>query len=133
MKDRSGVWYHFDKEETSKGLKVVCKYCKTGYNCDPKKNGTSPLWAHISKCRKYPYATPKESKQSLLSFQNGSNKACGGISGLTYQKFDPVSIRKALSFMVIVDELPFKFVEGQGFKYFCSVMEPRFHYLLYKL
>ncbi|KNA11902.1 hypothetical protein SOVF_130440 [Spinacia oleracea] len=32
-----------------------------------------------------------------------------------------------MSYMVIVDELPFKFVEGQGFRHFCSVIEPRFH------
>uniref|UniRef100_A0A803LSE4 BED-type domain-containing protein n=1 Tax=Chenopodium quinoa TaxID=63459 RepID=A0A803LSE4_CHEQI len=126
MKDRSEVWEHFIKEETHTGMEARCKYCGMRYKCGTKRNGTSPLWAHINRCRKYPYNTPKESKQSLLSFK--SNKIESGCtSGLSYVKYDPTVIRKALSEMVIVDELPFKFVEGVGFKKFCNVMEPRFH------
>jgi len=34
--------------------------------------------------------------------------------------------RKALEKMIILDELPFNFVENQGFKSFCQVMQPRF-------
>ncbi|XP_056688615.1 zinc finger BED domain-containing protein RICESLEEPER 2 [Spinacia oleracea] len=51
----------------------------------------------------------------------------GETSGLTYHKFDAASVRKALAYMIVADELPFKFVEGIGFRYFCSMMEPRFH------
>ena len=58
------------------------KYCEMEYKCNPKKNGTSPLWAHINRCRKYPYNTPKDSKQSLLSFKAQIN--ADGTSGLTY-------------------------------------------------
>lgn len=43
MKDRSEVLEHFTKEETATGLRAVCKYCNMKYNCDPKRNGTSPL------------------------------------------------------------------------------------------
>ncbi|XP_048502686.2 zinc finger BED domain-containing protein RICESLEEPER 2-like [Beta vulgaris subsp. vulgaris] len=124
-KDRSEVWEHFLKKETPLGLRAICKYCRMEYKCNPKKNDTSVLWGHINRCRKYPYNTPKDSKQSILSFRGA--KIGDGTSNLTYQKYDPASIRKALSFMVIVDELPFKFVEGVGFRHFCNVMEPRFH------
>jgi hypothetical protein len=34
--------------------------------------------------------------------------------------------RKALGRMIILDELPFNFIENQGFKSFCKVMPPRF-------
>jgi len=34
--------------------------------------------------------------------------------------------RKALEKMIILDELPFNFVENQIFKSFCKVMQPRF-------
>uniref|UniRef100_A0A803MQA4 BED-type domain-containing protein n=1 Tax=Chenopodium quinoa TaxID=63459 RepID=A0A803MQA4_CHEQI len=105
------VWEHFDKEDLPSGMQAICKYCGMSYKCGAKKNGTSVLWAHISRCRKYPFNTPKDSKQSLLSFKSAKEPS-GGTSGLTYHKFDAGSIRKALSFMVIVDELPFKFVEG---------------------
>uniref|UniRef100_A0A803N9Q5 BED-type domain-containing protein n=1 Tax=Chenopodium quinoa TaxID=63459 RepID=A0A803N9Q5_CHEQI len=110
MKERSEVWEHFDKEDLPSGMQAICKYCGMSYKCGAKKNGTSVLWAHISRCRKYPFNTPKDSKQSLLSFKSAKEPS-GGTSGLTYHKFDAGSIRKALSFMVIVDELPFKFVE----------------------
>ncbi|KNA22643.1 hypothetical protein SOVF_032530 [Spinacia oleracea] len=110
MKDRSEVWEHFLKTDTPDGMKATCKYCKMEYKCDPKKNGTSCLWTHINKCRKYPYNTPKDSKQTLLSF-HGNVKA-GETSSLTYHKFDAASLRKALAYMIVVEELPFKFVEG---------------------
>ena len=128
MKDRSGVWDHFLKIETESGLQAKCKYCAIQYKYNSKRNGTSTLWAHISKCRKYPYNVPKDSKskQSLLSFQVAKETG-GASSGLVVHKFDAGKLRKGLSYMIIVDELPFKFVEGQGFKYFCSLMEPRFH------
>uniref|UniRef100_A0A803N644 BED-type domain-containing protein n=1 Tax=Chenopodium quinoa TaxID=63459 RepID=A0A803N644_CHEQI len=126
MKERSEVWEHFDKEDLPSGMQAICKYCGMSYKCGAKKNGTSVLWAHISRCRKYPFNTPKDSKQSLLSFKSAKEPS-GGTSGLTYPKFDAGSIRKALSFMVIVDELPFKFVEGIGFSHFCGVIEPRFN------
>ncbi|XP_021757961.1 uncharacterized protein LOC110722997 [Chenopodium quinoa] len=110
MKERSEVWEHFIKEYLASGRQEICKYCGMSYKCGAKKNGTSVLWAHISRCRKYPLNTPKDSKQSLLSFKRAKVPS-GSTSGLTYHKFDAGSIRKALSFMVIVDELPFKFVE----------------------
>ena len=34
--------------------------------------------------------------------------------------------RKALVKMVIIDELPFSFVENKGFRHFCGVSIPRF-------
>ncbi|KAK8636160.1 hypothetical protein V6N13_004868 [Hibiscus sabdariffa] len=42
-------------------------------------------------------------------------------------KFDEDAIRKALIHMIIVDELPFRIVEGEGFKLFLSRACPRFH------
>lgn len=127
MKDRSPIWEHFEKQESDEGIRAQCKYCALRYNCDPKKNGTSTLWAHLNKCRKYPYNTPRDSKQSLLSFQCVNKKTGVTSSGLSYQKFDAQSCRKALALMIIIDELPFKFVEAQGFRNFCGVLEPRFH------
>ena len=32
----------------------------------------------------------------------------------------------ALAMMIIIDELPFKFVERQGFQEFMEIVEPRF-------
>nr|GEW41308.1 hypothetical protein [Tanacetum cinerariifolium] len=38
-------------------------------------------------------------------------------------KFDQSSVRRALAYMLIVDELSFKFVEGKGFKHFLTVSQ----------
>ncbi|KEH25574.1 AC transposase, putative [Medicago truncatula] len=50
----------------------------------------------------------------------------GTSSTLAADNFDVAECRKALARMIIVDELPFKFVEGEKFRYFMSVVQPRF-------
>ena len=40
--------------------------------------------------------------------------------------FDKDVVRKALVRMIIMDELPFKIIKGEGFKYFLSIACPRF-------
>ncbi|XP_057950582.1 zinc finger BED domain-containing protein RICESLEEPER 2-like [Malania oleifera] len=50
----------------------------------------------------------------------------GSKATLTNWKFDQEAIRKALSYMLTVDELPFKFVENVGFKHLMKVACPRF-------
>ena len=71
----------------------------------------------------------KDSRQALLTFKPNRVKANGnepvGILG-TY-KFDQELIRTALAKMIVIDELPFKFVEGEGFKNFVSVACLRFN------
>uniref|UniRef100_A0A803KSD7 Methionine aminopeptidase n=1 Tax=Chenopodium quinoa TaxID=63459 RepID=A0A803KSD7_CHEQI len=52
MKERSEVWEHFIKEDLASGRQAICKYCGMSYKCGAKKNGTSVLWAHISRCRR---------------------------------------------------------------------------------
>lgn len=67
----------------------------------------------------------KETCQGLLNWQprNEGNLRMGTLS--TW-KFDQDEIRATLSRMVIVDELPFKCVEGEGFKEFVNKSCPRF-------
>jgi hypothetical protein len=42
-------------------------------------------------------------------------------------KYDEKKIRNAFTEMIIKDELPFLFVDGNGFKKFMMVVKPRFH------
>ena len=42
-------------------------------------------------------------------------------------KFDQAQSSKALAKMIIVDKLPFSFVEKEGFKNFMRVTMPQFH------
>nr|GEY08873.1 RNA-directed DNA polymerase, eukaryota, reverse transcriptase zinc-binding domain protein [Tanacetum cinerariifolium] len=61
--------------------------------------------------------------QAHLSIQKGDGDDRKTIAW----KFDRQSVRRALAYMLIVDELPFKFVEGKGFKHFLNATQPLFH------
>ncbi|KAK9279908.1 hypothetical protein L1049_013592 [Liquidambar formosana] len=83
--------------------------------------GTSTLKRHLLKCPRYP--NNQDHKQKLLDFQSMSQNQ-GNVSNW---KFDQELCRKELARMIIVDELPFSFVEKEGFKRFISVLQPRFN------
>jgi len=116
---------HFSRKTDSDGSeKGVCNYCKREYFADTKEHGTTSMLTHIVKCPKMPYNI--DIKQSKLAFQPmiGGNK--GDVVVVPW-KFDQEECRKALCRMVIIDELPFRFVEKEGFKQFMKVAQPCFH------
>ncbi|KAJ0780625.1 putative HAT dimerization domain, ribonuclease H-like superfamily, hAT-like transposase, RNase-H [Helianthus annuus] len=45
---------------------------------------------------------------------------------MTAWKFDQKIVRKGLAYMIIVEELPFRFVERKAFRYFMSLSQPLF-------
>ncbi|KAL5779200.1 hypothetical protein ACOSQ2_009937 [Xanthoceras sorbifolium] len=53
-----------------------------------------------------------------------TNEGCMSSIGLA--TFKQEDTRKALAEMLVVDELPFRFVEKQGFQKFCRVGMPKF-------
>ena len=80
---------------------------------------------HLKKqCKKYPFRV-EDKKQKLLSFSiktetgNGSNN----LLAIAYNK---EACRKTLAKMVVLDEMPFMTVEGEGFRQFCQVLQPKF-------
>lgn len=42
-------------------------------------------------------------------------------------KFDKKESKKALANMIIVDEHPFSFVDGEGFRHYNIITQPLFH------
>ncbi|KAK2648515.1 hypothetical protein Ddye_016004 [Dipteronia dyeriana] len=48
------------------------------------------------------------------------------IGNLVTVRFSKDVCRKALSKMIVLDELPFSFVEREGFRHFCSIACPKF-------
>ncbi|XP_019158830.1 PREDICTED: zinc finger BED domain-containing protein RICESLEEPER 2-like [Ipomoea nil] len=129
LESRSIVWEHFEKikdPETKIVIKSKCLYCAKEYFCETKKHGTSSLRNHMASCLKNPHS--KDTRQSLLTFNTmstseGGTEAPGGVLGTWV--FNQDAIRRALCEMIIIDELPFRFVEGQGFKRFILVACPR--------
>ncbi|KAF7135723.1 hypothetical protein RHSIM_Rhsim08G0120500 [Rhododendron simsii] len=88
-------------------------------------NGTSTLRNRLQKCTHNPFKKDKK-KQKTLQFQT---KVEGekGESSLGLWKFDQVACWNALAKMIIIVELPFKFVDHEGFREFCTVMQPYFN------
>lgn len=120
---KSWVWDHFIKE---KG-RATCKWCKNAsYAADSHNSGTSNLSTHLRKqCKKFPkHLDPNyDSNQTILSLQD--TKGTSSNSTIVAVNFDVDVSRQALARMIIVDELPFSFVENEGFRYFMSVTQPR--------
>ncbi|XP_019178818.1 PREDICTED: zinc finger BED domain-containing protein RICESLEEPER 2-like [Ipomoea nil] len=131
VETRSPCWDHFEKIKDSEGIvvKEKCIYCAKVYCCETKKHGTSSLRTHIVNCLKNPHS--KETWQSLLTFRptpsSAGTQSSEGTEGvLVTWVFDQDLIRRALAEMIILDELPFRIVEEQGFRKFVLVCCPRF-------
>ncbi|KAF7130352.1 hypothetical protein RHSIM_Rhsim10G0102100 [Rhododendron simsii] len=118
---RSPAWDHFNEIKEGGVTKwAECKYCKKQYRAESKKHGVSNLKAHIPACPFYP--NRDQQGQQNLSFKPADE---GRVDVVTHVfSFD--DCKRALAEMVIIDELPFRFVEGIGFRRFCKVMQPKF-------
>lgn len=129
VETRSPVWDHFERVKNSSGvvMHAKCIYCAKLYGGQSKKHGTSSLRHHMLNCLKNPHS--KDVRQSLLTFQpvvSPSPETGVNVGVLTTWVFNQDAIRRALAEMILIDELPFRFVEGQGFRKFILVACPRF-------
>ncbi|XP_055960801.1 zinc finger BED domain-containing protein RICESLEEPER 2-like [Mercurialis annua] len=94
---------------------------------NPKKRKESQqrsvVWEHFDAIK-----DGKETRQALLSFQpiNVEARPADNLFSVATWKFDQEVVRKAIAYMIIVDELPFKFVEKQGFRRVMSLACPMF-------
>ena len=106
---KSECWAHFEEYVTKDGKKRArCKYCGDTYAFDSGCSTTN-MNTHINKrCKKY---RPIDSKQKVLVKQQTTS---GFGSSLGVSKFDQLRCRRALAEMLILDELPFRFVENRA-------------------
>ncbi|KAK2662326.1 hypothetical protein Ddye_000900 [Dipteronia dyeriana] len=131
-KGPSNVWLFFTKYGGNTRCK--CNYCGKDYACSSKSCGTKSLWNHLeSQCTKYHCATAAEDKhQKVLTLGALDNNLDYGDdmknihTNLVAMGFDREGCRKALTRMIIVDELSFSVVEKKGFRDFCRIACPRF-------
>ncbi|CAH1413004.1 unnamed protein product [Lactuca virosa] len=117
---RLKVWNEFERYKDEKGVqRCKCKHCGGGnYKCESGGYGTKNLGYHLNKCKVY--LAKLHGGQKQVTFQYGDENK------LSAWKFDQNESRKALAHMLVVDELPFSFVEGAGFRYYNSVNQPLF-------
>jgi hypothetical protein len=79
--------------------------------CNSSTHGTSTLWNHLRiLCPQQPF------KGLELPKNQGTPK----------QSYNIEDCRKALAEMVLIDEIPFKTVDGERFKRYSKVLQPRF-------
>ncbi|XP_073031171.1 zinc finger BED domain-containing protein RICESLEEPER 4-like [Primulina eburnea] len=124
VRARSVVWEHFEKyDDSDRAPRARCKYCSSNYAANTSYNDTSTLSAHLRKCKQNPHNV--ETSQAKIGFQQASKDHKSDVS-MRIWRFDQELCRKALAKMIIVDELPFSFVEKRGFRYFVSVARPQF-------
>ncbi|GKC90402.1 hypothetical protein Tco_1151051, partial [Tanacetum coccineum] len=100
---RSLVWVHYESFLNPQGeQKSKCQYFAKEYCSDTRIHGTSTLRGHLKTCDKFP--GNMIDGQIHLSIQKGD----GDDRKMIAWKFDQQSVRRALAYMLIVDELPFK-------------------------
>ena len=131
-KDPSIVWDHFTKVEgcSVDDPKAKCNYCGKIYACHSKRNGTSTMQNHLPSCLKNPHKRGLLDKyQTTLAGEvssEGFGESDNSLRNLVTHKYSEEAVRMALAEMVILDELPFRIVEGQGFKKMVWLLEPKF-------
>ncbi|CAN0847273.1 Zinc finger BED domain-containing protein RICESLEEPER 2, partial [Linum grandiflorum] len=107
---RSKVWDNFRAVLNSKGQhKALCKHCGSLLAAHPTKNGITSLGRHTTSCKKKRDCT--NGRQMRLKFQPDSD----GTVALGNWQFNQTRVRKKVAEMIILDELPFRFVEKEGF------------------
>ncbi|XP_075101867.1 uncharacterized protein LOC142177292 [Nicotiana tabacum] len=70
--------------------------------------------------KEYPPNIDKDNTQTRINFQSCQN------DGESLWKFDQEVIRRALIGMIVIDKLPFSFVEKEGFMKFMRIAQPLF-------
>ncbi|PWA60048.1 zinc finger BED domain-containing protein RICESLEEPER 2 [Artemisia annua] len=134
-KTTSECWKYFDpKMEADEDGKIIkfayCNWCDKSFKADSRIHGTRHLNNHYMNCDKNP-DYEKLKKQKILAFKKniGVENDEGGSSMGTLEtwKYDDKEIKKALIELVVLAELPFKFVEHPAFIKFGKKMQPRFN------
>nr|KYP32533.1 Putative AC9 transposase [Cajanus cajan] len=80
---------------------------------------------HLIKCQKYVGSLCHDPSQTVLTFGLGKSREKSNLVPASH-RFNVEACRKALGTFVIIDEQPFKVVEGEGFKCLCKQLQPQF-------
>ncbi|XP_052290044.1 zinc finger BED domain-containing protein RICESLEEPER 2-like [Citrus sinensis] len=112
----SKVWEHYTKFEND--TKCKCNYCSKVYAFHSRFIGTRTLWNHLAACTAY--ADRKvDLKQKTLVFEDNTTGGGSNLVAISCSKED-----RRIE-MIIIDELPFSFVEKEGFRKFMSKACPK--------
>lgn len=113
---RAPVWKHFTQKEDVPSLSN-CRYCRQEIGCDTVIHGTSAMNNHIKRCKLFKMFEESGSQQVLTGDSKGV---------LTAIKYDKGGFRRSVNELLVLCELPFSFVESEGFRRFCSYNLPMY-------
>ncbi|XP_021846531.1 zinc finger BED domain-containing protein RICESLEEPER 2-like [Spinacia oleracea] len=129
-KKKATFWDYYIEYIEDGTIRAECKFCDKHFGADPNTNGTKNLKYHSERCLGNPMNKDKgKGTQTELYFQpgDGDKDDEDGDGKLKYGTVNLKELREVVVRMIIVDELPFRFVEKVGFKYMMSIACPRFH------
>ena len=113
---RALVWQHFIQKEDNWSL-CNCRYCGQEIGCDTKKSVTSAMKNHINRCKLF-------QTFEASGGQEGLGTDSGGV--VTAVKYDAGLFRRSVNEMIVLNELPFSFVESEGFRRLCHNVLPMY-------
>jgi len=83
------------------------------------------MWSHLKVCKKFPFVVDKKQQIFVLepnkAGDESGDRSVGNFKAICY---DYDECRQTLVKMIIIDELPFNFIEGKRFRLFlgpCSL------------
>ncbi|XP_049361003.1 zinc finger BED domain-containing protein RICESLEEPER 2-like [Solanum verrucosum] len=116
------IWDYFSKFIAKGGkCRAKCNYCTKTFAAD-SVNGTTTLWNHLTvKCLKSPFKSDKW-QTTLKPIKRGWPEGGSTEKGV----FNMDEIKRAITEFIIIDEQPFRVVEGEGFKKLMAKAFPNF-------
>ena len=118
-KNASQIWDHFTKVDESQSK---CNHCGKVFACNSKRNGTSSARNHMYSCSQNPHFQ-REKGQRTLALLKKSGEEDNELKVVSWSK---EGFRRALAIYILLDELPFRHVEGEGFRQYSSYLNPKF-------
>ncbi|KAL9443173.1 hypothetical protein AB3S75_016517 [Citrus x aurantiifolia] len=126
LRQTSRAWDHFTRRTINGEMKAVCNHCGKGF-AGQQSSGTSHLLNHIDRCPK----RIQESAPALASSPSQASKVykkkdaeTSTISAFDSTAFDKALARQKIARMIIMHELPLRFVEYEGFRDLMSFVQP---------
>ncbi|CAL5207228.1 unnamed protein product [Lathyrus oleraceus] len=116
----SKVWGNFKRVND----KAICKYCGKQYAGNSVSHDTTNMHKHLKVCPKNPNRVV-DKKQKTIAIEKESEGDPNSVC-LKLGNFNQERTRLELAKMIIIDELPFKYVENEGFNMFMKEAKPRF-------
>ena len=113
---RAEIWQHFIQREDNPSISN-CRYCGQEIGCETKKSGTSAMKNHNARCKLYDLYKASGNQQVLAGDSSGV---------VTTIKYDAALFRRLVNEMIVLNELPFSFVESEGFRRFCRNVMPMY-------